>query len=167
MLEAAVLVVFPLVVLFAAFTDLFTMTISNRVSLILVAAYVLLAPFVGLDLETVGWSLAAAATVFALGFFCFAMGWAGGGDVKFATVVTLWLGAGLAISYFALFALMGGVFTLAILYYRSQVVPKWVLSIGFLAQLHDENKGVPYGVALAAAAIVLYPETVWMQSLMM
>ncbi|MBL8572261.1 MAG: prepilin peptidase [Hyphomicrobiaceae bacterium] len=167
MLEAAILIVFPLVVLFAAFTDLFTMTISNRVSLILVAALALLAPFVGLDLETLGWNLLAAGIVFALGFFCFAMGWVGGGDVKFATVVTLWLGAGLAVSYFALFALMGGALTLAILYYRNQIMPQWVMAIGFMAQLHDKDKGVPYGVALAAAAIILYPETIWMQALVM
>jgi prepilin peptidase CpaA len=31
--------------------------------------------------------------------------------------------------------------------------------------LHEPNGGVPYGIALAAAALIVYPNTMWMQSL--
>ena len=32
------------------------------------------------------------------------------------------------------------------------------------ARLHEPNGGVPYGIALAAAALLVYPSTVWMTS---
>jgi prepilin peptidase CpaA len=166
MIEAAILVIFPLVVTYAAFSDLFTMTIANRVSLILIGTFFVLAPFVGLGLEAVLWHVAAASIVFGLGFFCFAMGWVGGGDVKFATAVTLWLGWGLALEYFALFALFGGLLTFAILMFRGQVVTQTLLRIDFVARLHDQSKGVPYGISLAVAAMLLYPESVFMKALL-
>ena len=48
MVEVALLTVFPGAVLFAAAMDLFTMTIPNRVSLAMMAGFVLLAPLIGL-----------------------------------------------------------------------------------------------------------------------
>ena len=38
MLDSVALIVFPLLMIFAAFSDLFTMTIPNRVSLLLIGA---------------------------------------------------------------------------------------------------------------------------------
>jgi prepilin peptidase CpaA len=32
----------------------------------------------------------------------------------------------------------------------------------WLARLHDRRVGVPYGIALAAAALAVYPNTIWM-----
>ena len=49
MLELAILTVFPAAVAFAGAMDLFTMTIPNRISLAMVAAFVVLAPLAGLS----------------------------------------------------------------------------------------------------------------------
>jgi prepilin peptidase CpaA len=32
-------------------------------------------------------------------------------------------------------------------------------------RLHAPRGGIPYGIALAAAAIVIYPQTIWMKPL--
>jgi len=48
MLEAATLILFPWLMAFAASTDLFTMTISNRISLALLGGFVLMAACTGL-----------------------------------------------------------------------------------------------------------------------
>jgi prepilin peptidase CpaA len=32
-------------------------------------------------------------------------------------------------------------------------------------RLHRKDAGVPYGIALAAAALLIYPYTVWMKAL--
>jgi prepilin peptidase CpaA len=32
-------------------------------------------------------------------------------------------------------------------------------------RLHDSRGGIPYGIALAAAALTVYPQTFWMQAL--
>jgi prepilin peptidase CpaA len=31
-------------------------------------------------------------------------------------------------------------------------------------RLHDAGGGVPYGIALAAAALLIYPDTPWMRA---
>src|SRR5215475_8790967 len=83
---------FPAMMAFAASSDLLTMTISNRVSLILVGGFFALALITGLSMTDVLWHLAAAATVLLVAFGFFARGWIGGGDAKLAAATALWLG---------------------------------------------------------------------------
>ncbi|HTO33724.1 MAG TPA: prepilin peptidase, partial [Pararhizobium sp.] len=73
MTEAAIFVVFPLCLAIAAFSDLFTMTIPNRVSAILLGAFVLVAPLAGLGLAGMGVHLLAGLAVFAACFALFAL----------------------------------------------------------------------------------------------
>ena len=49
MTDAIRLFLFPLLMAFSAFSDLFTMTISNRVSLILVAGFAVMAALIGMN----------------------------------------------------------------------------------------------------------------------
>ena len=159
-----VMLVFPVLVVWAAVTDFMTMTIANRVSVGLAVAGLL-----GLALAAPGWSqvgthLAAAALVFAIGFACFAMGWMGGGDVKFAAAVALWLGWGHLLDYAVTFSIYGGVLTLLALVSDRMLDPLPALKVGFLARF-QEHRRVPYGVALSAAALQVFPETMWMRFL--
>ena len=150
---------FGLLLLWAAWSDIQSFTIPNRVSLaisLLYPAHVLASP------EQVEWLAAVgiAAPVFAVGAFAFARGWFGGGDVKLLTVAALWAGP----AHFSLLLLVtglaGGVLGLAALAYP-MLTP-------FLAQLRltgaPEPAGggnptplsrtnVPYGVAIAAGGL--------------
>jgi len=83
-LDAARLMLFPALMAFAAASDLFTMTISNRVSLALAAGFLVLAMLSGMDLHDILSHIGAGAAVLAVAFTCFAMGWVGGGDAKVA-----------------------------------------------------------------------------------
>lgn len=165
MLEAVIVVVFPLLAAYAAVTDFMTMTIANRVSILLVAVFAALAPAIGLGLAEIGLHLVAGLIVFAAGFACFAMGWMGGGDVKFAAAVALWLGMGQLLEFAVLFSLFGGALTVLVLVVSKYLEPLPVLQVGFLARF-AERRQVPYGIALAAAALVVYPNSVWMRSLL-
>ena len=60
--DAIRLILFPALMAFAASSDLFTMTISNRLSLALAGGFVLLALVTGMSLPAAGMHLAAAAT---------------------------------------------------------------------------------------------------------
>ena len=80
MTDAMGLLLFPALMAFAASSDLFTMTISNRISLALVAGFLLLAPFGGMSMHDFLMHLGAGAAVLVVAFGCFAMGWVGGGD---------------------------------------------------------------------------------------
>ncbi|HBR43399.1 MAG TPA: peptidase, partial [Afipia sp.] len=76
-LDLARVFLFPALMAFAAASDLFTMTIPNRISLLLVAGFFVLAGFSGMPLSEIGMHVAAGLTVLVIAFACFAFGWMG------------------------------------------------------------------------------------------
>lgn len=162
LLHMMAFLVFPVGMAYAAASDLVSMTISNRVSLFLIATFAILVPMTGLPLSEIGMHLAAAAAVLAFAFFCFSRGWIGGGDAKIAAVAALWLGWDHTLEFIGLSAAFGGLLTLALLSFRGTLLPVSVSRVDWVARLHDRKSGVPYGIALAAGALAIYPETVWL-----
>jgi len=160
MLHYALMIVFPLIVGYAAVTDFFTMTIANRIPIALVAAFCVLAPLAGVSWNMAGLSMLGSLVVFTIGFGCFAAGWVGGGDVKFAAAVSLWLGWSHLIEYLVLFSLYGCILTIVVLALYRLLEPLPILQIGFLGRF-SEHRHVPYGIALAGAALQIYPTTPW------
>jgi prepilin peptidase CpaA len=163
-LDIARLLLFPALMAFAAASDLFTMTISNRVSLALAAGFLALAPFGGMGLYEVAAHLGAGATVLAVAFGCFAMGWIGGGDAKVAAAAALWFGFGHLLDYLLYASLFGGGLTLLLLQFRQWPLPYMFAGQAWLLRLHAKESGIPYGVALAIGALMIYPETEWIRA---
>ena len=116
---------FPAMMAFAASSDLFTMTISNRVSLMLV----------------------------------------GGGDAKLAAAAALWLGFDHLLPYLLLASLLGGALSVGLIWFRMTPLPQWLARQAWVERLHGKDGGIPYGIALAAAALAVYPDTAWMTGL--
>jgi prepilin peptidase CpaA len=158
------LVIFPLLMAFAGFSDLFTMRISNKLVLALIAGFFALALFVGLPLADIGMHLACAALVLVFAFAFFAFGWIGGGDAKLISATTLWLGLGMMLPYLIYASLLGGALTLLLLAARRYPLPEWLRAVKWVDRLHDSKSGVPYGIALAIAGILVYSDTAIFQS---
>ena len=154
---------FPLAIAYAGACDLTTMTIPNILVVAMVAVFVALAPFAGMDWQTFAMHWAAGGIVLAGTFAFFALGWIGGGDAKLAAAGALWLGWSHTLEFLTLAAMFGGLLTLALLSFRQAVVPAFIIRQPWIRRLHDANVGVPYGVALAAAGLAVYPDTIWMQ----
>jgi prepilin peptidase CpaA len=163
-LDIARLMLFPALMAFAAASDLFTMTISNRISLALVAGFVLLALFGGMGMHDFLMHLGAGAAVLVVAFGCFAMGWVGGGDAKIAAGVALWFGFDHLLNYLVYASLFGGALTLLLLYIRQWPLPALLTGQPWLLRLHDKQSGIPYGIALAIGALMVYPETEWIKA---
>jgi len=161
--DAVRLLLFPALMAFAASSDFFTMTISNRVSLLLVAGFFALALYTGMSLQAVMWHSGAALTVLAVTFTFFACGWIGGGDAKLAAATALWLGFDHLAAYLLYASIFGGVLTLAVIRFRLMALPATLAERDWVQRLHKIDGGVPYGIALAAAALLVYPDTAWMQ----
>ena len=164
-LDIARLLLFPSLLSFAAASDLFTMTISNRISLALAAGFLVLAALGGMGPWEILLHLGAGAAVLVAAFGCFAMGWVGGGDAKIAAAAALWFGFGHLMNYLLYASLFGGALTLALLQLRQWPLPYGLAGQAWLARLHAKESGIPYGIALATSALMVYPETEWVKAI--
>jgi prepilin peptidase CpaA len=163
--EAIGLTLFPAMMAFAASSDLLTMTIANRVSLVLIGGFAVLAVLSGLSGPELLSHVGAAAAVLAVAFVCFACGWIGGGDAKLAAATALWLGLSHLFDYLVYASILGGALTLLIIQFRTLPLPRVLVGKEWAERLHRQGGGVPYGIALAAAALLVYPQTEWMTAL--
>ena len=163
-LDIARLMLFPALMAFAAASDLFTMTISNRVSLALMAGFLVLAVLSGMGIHDMLSHVGAGATVLTAAFGCFAMGWIGGGDAKVAAAAALWFGFGHLMNYLVDASLFGGALTLLLLQFRQWPLPYVLAGQTWLLRLHAKESGIPYGIALAIGALMIYPETEWIKA---
>ncbi len=163
-LDIVRLSLFPGLMAFAAASDLLTMTISNRVSVALAAGFVVLAIAGGMAPYDIASHLGAGTTVLVVAFVCFAMGWIGGGDAKVAAAASLWFGFAHLLNYLLYASLFGGALTLLLLQFRQWPLPYALTGQGWLVRLHAKDGGIPYGIALAIGAMIVYPETEWMRA---
>ena len=163
LLDAAVLSAFPILMAYAAWSDLFTMTISNLVSLALVGIFLAMAAATRMGLgDLLAIHLSAGVAVLGLTIVFFARGWIGGGDAKLAAATAVWLGWTNLLDYGFAASLLGTVLTVAILMLRKTALPGPLMAQAWIARLHARDNGVPYGIALAVAGLAFYPETaVW------
>jgi prepilin peptidase CpaA len=108
------------------------------------------------------WHMAAAIAVLTVSFVFFARGWIGGGDAKLAAATALWFGFDNLMAYLLYASIFGGVLTLVMIRFRLMTLPKALAEQEWVKRLHRLDGGVPYGIALAAAAILIYPDTALM-----
>jgi prepilin peptidase CpaA len=162
LLETAILGLFPAAMIYAAASDLVTMTISNRLSIALFLGFFIVAALIGMPLPEMGRHLAASAVVLVFAFGFFTRGWIGGGDAKLAAATALWVGFSHLMDYLLVAAIIGGALTLVILQARKLPLPRLLARQPWIARLHANETGIPYGIALAAAGLIVYPDTVFM-----
>lgn len=165
MLEALIFVVFPFCMLFAAISDTLSMTIANRVPLILAAAFLIVAPLTGMDMVTFGWHVAAGMTVLVATFVLFAIGGMGGGDAKLLAATSLWMGMNLSLlEYLVGSAVLGGILTMGIIAFRASPFALVAGNNMFLRNFTSDAKGVPYAIALGAGGLMAFsnsPLALW------
>ena len=167
MLEFALFLFFPAAMALAGSMDFFTMTIPNKISLALVAAFVVAAVAVQAPIDQVMIHVGVGVAALVVGFGLFALNLLGGGDAKLMAAGAMWMGYDLALPYVAYITIFGGVLSLIILGYR-RFVPVHAMSLpGWAVRLHTNGGGIPYGIAIAAAGLALYPQTTWFHALSM
>src|SRR5918994_1387086 len=137
--DAARLLLFPAIMTFAASSDLFTMTISNRITLILVGGFFALALVTGMSPHDVLSHVSAAFTVLAVTFVFFARGWIGGGDAKLAAATALWLGFDHLMPYLLYASLLGGALTLLLIQFRNLPLPAMLVGREWAERLHRKH----------------------------
>ena len=138
------------------------MTIPNRISLALVAAFTLCAPFPALTGRCFSSiTLVSVLPFYAAGVLLFSLGWMGGGDAKLLAAAALWLGSDHMMNFMFGVSVLGGVLSLVILGYRYYIPAAAVVSPPWAVRLHTQGAGIPYGIAIPGAALAVYPATQW------
>jgi prepilin peptidase CpaA len=163
-LDLTRLLLFPGLMAYAAVSDVSTMTISNRIPMLLIAGFAGLAFFSGMSPHAALLHLGAGGVVLVVAFTCFALGWIGGGDAKLAAAAALWFGFDHLLQYLVYASLFGGALTLLLLQFLQWPLPYALGQQDWLMRLHHKDTGIPYGVALALGALLIYPETDWIKA---
>jgi len=139
---------FAAVMIWAAGSDLTTMTIPNRIVMVLLVGFVILAPLTDVQM----FQAAAGGTIALLiSFILFSRGWIGGGDAKLVAVAGLWIGADQLGLFLLTTSLFGAILTLAVLMFRAVTLQPYLSDLTWVARLHRPGGGIPYGVAIAGA----------------
>lgn len=160
--KAILLLLLPILLAYACFSDLFTMRISNRVSVFVLGLFPVAALAAGMNASDVGLHLLTGLAVLAVSFTLFAFGWVGGGDAKLVAATAVWFGFEMVLEYVAVSCILGGALTLGLLYVRQQPLPAGFIEQPWIARLHEPTTGIPYGIALGIAALMLLPGSpVW------
>ena len=141
--------------LLAAFWDLATLTIPNWlngwIAFLFIPACILVLP----GWTTAGWHLLAATLAFMISVALFSMRVFGGGDAKMIPAVILWIGPAGVMDFLYGMAIAGGLLAICVILAR-RVVPAHAVP-GFAFETLQENRGVPYGIAIAAGAFMAAP----------
>lgn len=159
MVDAGIFLIFPLCMAVAAFSDLFTMTIPNRVSVILLGSFVLIVPFVGLTPSVIGMHFVGALIVFAACFAFFALNVMGGGDAKLLSAAALWFGFDQSLLLFAVYvSVIGGMMTMLILAMRSNASVFAAIRVPIPDSFMHAKK-IPYGIAIGIGGFLAFPSS--------
>ena len=70
----------------------------------------------------------------------------------------------LPIYYLIYASLFGGVLTLLLIQFRQWPLPYALCGQTWLLRLHAKDGGIPYGIALAIGALMIYPQTDWIKA---
>lgn len=160
-LQIVILTLFPALLVFGAVSDLLTFKIPNWVSLALVGLFVAAAPFAGVSWAVIGSHLAIGLILLLAGMGMFALKLLGGGDAKLLAAAGLWMGWAALPSYFFWVAIVGGMLAFALVAFRRAPLATGIAEYPWISRLHDRGAGIPYGIALAAGALMTFPQTIW------
>jgi prepilin peptidase CpaA len=166
-IELLLIAIVPALLVGAAAWDLASFTIPNLLPAVMVLLFFVFAALalasghgdLNVTLGGAGWHVTAGLVALAASMALFAAGYVGGGDAKLYAAASLWLGWDMLLEYTLLASLMGGALTLALLAIRRVPLPAMLHGQPWVLRLVDRQAGVPYGIALAAAALILLPKS--------
>lgn len=141
--------------IYGALTDIASLTIPNWVNGAIAALGLVAIAASGLPLSEMGLYLLIGVIAFVISFVLFSFGLYGGGDAKMIPAVVLWLGpVGLAPFLFGM-AFVGGAIALVGLCAKYAPLPEG--SPVWITNVLSKGEGLPYGVAIAAGALLATP----------
>jgi prepilin peptidase CpaA len=153
------LLFFPILLIAGAFYDVMTLRLSNTYNLFGLIMFFPIAWMAGIPFNNILIHLLVGSGVLLVSFGAFAAGFFGGGDSKFIAVIALWIGYDTLVEFFFLTGIFGGLLALVVLIGGRFIPVEWQPAF-FKAM--SKRKVVPYGAAMAIAALLVYQDTaIW------
>jgi prepilin peptidase CpaA len=156
MITSLLCLAFPLLLIFAAWHDVSTMTIPNWVSITLAIVFIPAAMTAGLSLEQIGWHLVFGAIVLVVCAGLFYLNVFGGGDAKVIAAASLWTGLAGSAPFVMGMAIAGGGLAALLIALRRMKIQS---NQPWAARLLSPEEGAPYAVAIAIGALVAAPSS--------
>lgn len=144
-------------VMTAVITDITSFIIPNLLVIILLLTYPVMVVFASVMPD---WkiSLVIGLCTFFIGFILFALKIMGGGDVKFLSVMTIFVGKSGLLEFAMLVAVLGGALAIILLISRpalSYVYSKFGKSAGVVPRILTVGEAIPYGVAIGLSFLIM------------
>ena len=156
-IRLAALLLFPLGVVGAALKDATSYTIPNRLNAAIALAFFPVALLAGLSAGAFGGCALAGFLALALGIAMFSFGLIGGGDAKLMAACMLWLGPSAAFPFLAWTAVAGGLLAVGLIAARRAPGLAAMSGAAWVHRLLQPKGEAPYGVAIAAGALIAFP----------
>jgi len=150
--------IFVICMMTTVIKDATTMTIPNWISLVMLGGFILITPFAWESWSVFGEHLLVGFGMFVLGFIMFALGWLGGGDAKLMAATSFWWSAADLSQYILATTVTGAILGIFLLLARTSI-PAGLVPINWLNRMISEEKRMPYGLALAAGALIVLPKS--------
>lgn len=157
----------PLLLIFAATSDVLSLRIPNWLTALTAALFFPMAWLTGMPLNEFGMHLIAGVGLFAAGFLFFQLGLFGGGDAKLMAAAGLWFGTAQTVPFLFMTAMAGGILAVCVglwsmfnIYWEIEASGSFAENFG--KQLRSLKPNVPYGFALAVGGIIAFKESWWM-----
>lgn len=158
--ELSLAIVYPVVLVAAATSDLLWLRIPNWLSIFLAGWFVAYAVIAGVAFDIIGLRLGLGGIVLVSGFALYSFGLLGGGDVKLIAASAIWVGLDDLMLFVLAVAISGGILAAGVFIVRKSVIPspKWLLDQNWYLRLVTDGNGIPYGVAVCAGGIITFHE---------
>jgi prepilin peptidase CpaA len=156
MITSLLCLAFPLLLLYAAWHDVSTMTIPNWVSISLAVLFIPTAMAAGLSVDQIGMHLVFGAAVLLGCAVLFYLNVFGGGDAKVIAAASLWTGLAASAPFVMGMAIAGGLLAGLLIVLRRMKVSS---TRAWAKRLLSPEEGAPYAVAIAAGALFAAPSS--------
>lgn len=167
MLHTLSISVLPLLLIFAATSDVLSLRIPNWLTALTALLFFPMALLTGMPLNEFGMHLIAGAGLFVAGFLFFQLGLFGGGDAKLMAAAGLWFGTAQTLPFLFMTAMAGGILAMLVglwsmfnIYWEIEANGAFAENFG--KQLRSLKPNVPYGFALAIGGIIAFKDSWWM-----
>ena len=150
----------------AGVSDYFTLKIPNWLNLAIAVSVIPFVIMADMPMEIFAWHVVAGILTFIVAYIMFAFGIFGGGDAKMVAACALWIGWDSMFNFSVYIVIAGGILGLALTAWKWLAAKKddagFAWAQGFLA---EKKLQLPYGIAIAASGVIVFPATWWMQHL--